>query len=278
MKRVAVLGFGLIGASIAAALRSRAAPWHVTAIDVAESVSSPAVLGHSDARVDSADRTAAEEAFERSDLTVLAAPIHVIVDHLGPALARAPLVTDCGSTKRLIVERALALDGAERFVPGHPLAGGPRGGADGARADLFVGRPWVLCPARASADAQREVSAFVSELGAIPITMSAAEHDRAVALTSHATQIVASALVALSQRRGAERVEGSGFDSATRAAGGNPAVWEDIFATNGDEVAEALRELCTELEQVARALDRSPPSVSKALELLQLAREARERG
>ena len=93
-------------------------------------------------------------------------------------------------------------------------------------------------------------------VGAKPVRMRADEHDRAVALTSHVPQLLANALLVLSERHAAGPAEGPGFESATRTAGGNPAVWSDIFEANADEIARALRELGAELANVALDLER----------------------
>jgi prephenate dehydrogenase len=107
--------------------------------------------------------------------------------------------------------------------------------------------------------------------------MSAAEHDRAVALTSHVPQLLASALATLAAQTGAEPAAGPAFASATRVAGGSEAMWADIFSTNADAIALALRELVRELENSARGLGESPADTRPALELLRQARKLRLR-
>ncbi|GMV16862.1 MAG: prephenate dehydrogenase/arogenate dehydrogenase family protein [Polyangiaceae bacterium] len=275
--KLCVVGFGLIGGSIAAASRARRPGARVVAVDASAVLASASVRALSDERVDASDGPAVERALAAADLAVLAAPVSAIEAELGRALAHARLVTDCGSTKRAIVASAESSVRRGRFVPGHPLAGGPSGGADAARADLFEGQRWILCPEAADADAFARVEAFVRALGATPVTMSAAEHDRAVALTSHVPQLLASALVVLSERRRAGAAEGPGFAGATRVAGGNPAVWRDILVTNADEIASALAELGAELSRVAGDLSRADPNA--ALALIESARAAqRSRG
>lgn len=271
--KLCVVGFGLIGGSLAAASRAHRLAARVVAVDTSEVIAAESVRALSDERVDVADGPAVERALAAADLVVLAAPVSVIEAELGPALAHAPLVTDCGSTKRAIVASAARSSRRARFVPGHPLAGGPSGGADAARADLFEGQRWILCPEGADAGAFAAVEGFIRGLGAVPVTMSAEEHDHAVALTSHVPQLLASALVVLSERRRAGAAEGPGFASATRVAGGNPAVWRDILVTNADEIASTLAELGAELSRVAADLSRADPSA--ALALVEAARAAR---
>lgn len=267
--RLAVVGFGLIGGSVAAAHRERMPGAEVVAIDEASVLRDPSVVALSDRQVELAD--AAGE-LRDADLVLLAAPVRAIEDAIEGALAEARLVTDCGSTKRSIVARASRSPRRGRFVPGHPLAGGSSTGAAAARADLFVGQTWILCREGSDEDAFEAVRSFVTGLGARPVELSASEHDRALALTSHVPQLLASALLVLSERRGATSAEGPGFASATRVAGGNPSVWGDIFATNADEVAVALAELGAELERIRADLARGDTESARAL--LELARRS----
>src|SRR5207237_479272 len=106
----------------------------------------------------------------------------------------AQVITDCGSTKRSICARVAGLPRARRFVPSHPMAGGPEGGSGLARADLFEGQTWLICPENADPDALERVEELVGLVGAKSVHISVAAHDRAVAFTSHAPQLLASAL------------------------------------------------------------------------------------
>lgn len=268
--RLCVVGFGLIGGSVAAAHKARDPEAWVTAVDLPRSLESESVRALADARVSIDDDAGLDHELAAADLVVLAAPVRPVAAMLGRVLTRAKLVTDCGSTKREIVRCAERSAQRARFVPGHPLAGGSDAGAGAAQADLFVGRPWILCDEPGAEEAVAAVRKFVASLGAVPASMSAAEHDRAIALTSHAPQLVASALVVLSERRACRLAEGPGFASTTRVAGGNPAVWGDIFSTNADEIAAALREICAELARVAGDLE-----AAEAASALDLVREAR---
>jgi len=265
--RLCVVGFGLVGASVAAAHRARDSAASVVAVDA------PHVLARAaaDVKVDRGDARGVERELASADLVVLAAPVSVIEAELPRVLAHASLVTDCGSTKRSIVGAAASAARRGRFVPGHPLAGGSSAGPDAATAELFQGRAWVLCPEGSDADAFAKVEAFVQSLGASPLVMSAEEHDRALALTSHVPQLLASVLIVLAERRRARHAAGPGFASATRVAGGNPEIWRDILATNADEVAAALRELGRELGSAADGLERG--DTDAALAIIRAARQ-----
>ena len=277
MKRLAIFGFGLIGASIAAAVRKAAPEIELVAIDLATAISTPEVRALTDAQIDSADRARVRHAVSAADLCVLAAPVSVICSELPDLLEAAAVVTDCGSTKRTIAAAVAGLPRARRFVPGHPMAGGPEGGAALARADLFQQQTWLLCPENSDADAVSLVEQLLGLVGAKSVDLSLAAHDRAVAYTSHAPQLLASALQVLATRAGALPAAGPAYRGTTRSAGGAEIMWRDIFAANADEISRALRELSGELDQVARGLAASPPDLSAALSLLAQARRAREK-
>jgi prephenate dehydrogenase len=134
-----------------------------------------------------------------------------------------------------------------------------------------------LCPEGSDSDAVAAVEALVRRLGAEPFRLSAAEHDRAVALTSHATQIVASALATVALEAGAEPAVGPAFEGATRVAGGPEEMWADILATNAGPIADALAALEAEIGAVRRGLSAQTPDLGPALALLGRARRLRRK-
>jgi len=275
MKRLAIFGFGLIGASIAAAVRKAAPEISLVGIDLPKAVTSAEVRALTDEQIDSSDRERVRQAVARADLCVLAAPVAVIRAELPALLQSAQVVTDCGSTKRSIYEAVSGLPRARRFVPGHPMAGGPEGGAALARADLFQHQTWLLCPEDCDPDALAQVERLVALVGANSVHLSLDAHDRAVAYTSHVPQLVASALSVMASRSNALLAAGPAYRATTRSAGGAEVMWRDIFAANAHEISSVLRELASELENVARGLEASPPDSSAALALLAAARRAR---
>lgn len=272
MTRLAILGFGLIGGSVALAARAAQAQVHVTAIDHASVLATPEAERAADARIDIANSAAAERALLASTLTVLAAPVSVIAERVVWALEHAPVVTDCGSTKRRVTERAQTSANARRFVPGHPMAGLPEGGIRNASAELFRERTWIVCAERADADAVAQVEALVKSVGARALRLSAELHDAAVARTSHLPQLLASALSLIGEAHGS--AAGPAFERATRIAGGPESMWRDIFASNGDELARALRELLAELSPVLAELE-AGTGTARADTLLARARRLR---
>ncbi|MDX2051971.1 MAG: prephenate dehydrogenase/arogenate dehydrogenase family protein [Polyangiaceae bacterium] len=269
MKHVVVIGLGLMGASLGLGLRKLGV--HVTGLDLPEALTLAALQPAADTLLSIHDRPAAESAFLAADLTVLAPPVSAIMALLPWVLDHAPVVTDAGSTKRWISESVSKHPNRARFVPGHPMAGLPGGGAANARADLFVASNWLLCPELSSSEALGTTRQLVSQLGAHPVEMSAAEHDAAVALTSHLPQLLGSCVKVLAHQGSVSAAAGPSFERLTRAAGGAENIWKDIFASNGDEVARVLRQLCARLEPLAEELERGGEA-RKVLELLSAAR------
>jgi prephenate dehydrogenase len=274
MNRLAIVGFGLIGGSIALGARRAGMFDEVTAIDSPDVLALAEQKRAADAFVERQDREAVERALSRSVLTVLAAPVQVICDSIAWTLAHANAVTDCGSTKRRIVESANRSPRAHRFVPGHPMAGLPHGGLASARADLFEGSTWILGRSGADADSLQLVENLVAALGARVISLDPETHDAAVARTSHLPQLLASALRVLAEQGARAGATGPAFERATRAAGGPEPIWSDIFSSNADEVARSIRELCAELSPIADTLEASG-DVTAALKLLERARRIR---
>lgn len=277
MKRLAVFGCGLIGASIAAAVRKAAPAISLIAIDLPKTIASAEVRALTDEQIDASDRTQVQRAVAAADLCVLAAPVSVIRAELPALLESAQVVTDCGSTKRSICAAVSGLPRAGRFVPGHPMAGGPEGGAALARADLFERQTWLICPENCDPDALAQVEHLVSLVGAKSAHLSLEAHDRAVAYTSHAPQLLASALSVLATRADALLAAGPAFRATTRSAGGAEVMWRDIFSANADEISGVLRQLASTLDDVARGFEASPPELEPALSLLAQARSARSK-
>jgi prephenate dehydrogenase len=277
MTRLAVFGFGLIGASIAAAVRKAAPNVELIAIDLPATLQSAEVRALSAQQIDSADQASVLRAAAGADLCVLATPVSVIELSLPGLLETAQAVTDCGSTKRSICASIAGLPRARRFVPGHPMAGGPEGGAGLARAELFQGQTWLVCPENSDDQAVARVEQLIRWVGAKSIHVSIAAHDRAVAYTSHAPQLIASALSVITERAGALPAAGPAYRATTRSAGGAEAMWRDIFAANADEISGVLRQLVGELIAVAEGFEASPTDTSAALGLLAQARAARRR-
>jgi prephenate dehydrogenase len=248
---------------------------HVTAIDRAPVLARAEAKNAADEHLPLEEAEALKTALERSELTVLAVPVSTIVRLLPWSLSHAPVVTDCGSTKREIAHAAAEHARGSSFVPGHPMAGLPDAGIENARGDLFEGRTWIVCPEHANPSARDAVTEMVALTGAHLFELTPEAHDRAVAVTSHLPQLLASSLFTLAEDQNARVAMGPAFERATRGAGGLESMWSDIFETNADEVARAAEALSQELSKVAGSLRRSPPDIQAALAILARARGRR---
>jgi prephenate dehydrogenase len=269
--QISVVGLGLIGGSMSLALREQLPQVRIVGIDRDRALGAAAASALADQYVSERDAAGVAQAFGGSDLIFLATPVSGIKRWLGQALQQAPLVTDCGSTKREIA--AAAADLGNHFVPGHPMAGaGPR--RSEARPDLFQGQPWILCPEGADPAALDIVEALVARVGARPVRMTAVAHDRAVALTSHAPRLVASVMSALVEREGAFAAAGPAFQRLVHGAGGSAEMWHDVLASNADEVARALRLVLAELQGCAEELEQGA-RLERSLAVLAAADQAR---
>lgn len=246
---VRIVGSGLLGASIGLALREKG-------VDVIVDDASPAArrlaVDYGAGRLPAAD--------DAPGVVVVAVPPDVTAEVVARELERFPeaLVTDVASVKVAPLEELRAL-GADltRYLGSHPMAGRERGGTISARADLFVGRPWILAGHDAIGYGRaRPLEDLVLDLGAVLIEMDAREHDRAVALVSHAPQLVASMLAARLDEGSdpALRLAGQGVRDTTRIAASDPALWVQILGANAQAVAEILRPLRDDLDAVIAAL------------------------
>ncbi|HET7698914.1 MAG TPA: prephenate dehydrogenase/arogenate dehydrogenase family protein [Vicinamibacterales bacterium] len=236
--RVAVVGFGLVGASVARAAAKRWPRIAIVALDKGDSLS----------RITGAD------------LVVLAAPVLASIEALTalpPHLSPGAVVTDVCSTKRLIAAAADAFPSLT-FIGGHPMAGDVRSGAAHARADLFEGRPWILTPGPNHTAELQRLEAFVGGLGGVPHIMTPELHDRFVGAVSHLPQLTASALMHVVGKLAGDaglEIAGRGLHDTTRLAGSSPALWRDITMTNPDVLRAALDVLIGTLTEMRDTLD-----------------------
>jgi prephenate dehydrogenase len=255
--RIAIVGLGLIGGSIAFAARRAWPSTHVVALD-REPVLREALSRRA---IDAAAHDLA--AVGNADLVILAAPVRQntsLLQRVAAHVSPSTVITDVGGTKRTIVEAAAALSQAVTFVGGHPLGGGARGGFEFATAALFSRRPWIFTPGPDSTPAVERLSAFVTGLGAHPTTMTAAEHDRLMSLISHLPQLAATALMEVVGRAatgGGLKMAGQGLVDTTRLASSPADVWRDICVTNADEIRSALDLLIERLSEMRAELDRA---------------------
>jgi prephenate dehydrogenase len=252
-QRLVVIGAGLIGTSVALAARGQGA-------DVWLADSDPAVARLAVGLGAGAELPAAGPPGGPADVAVLAMPPAAVAPALAAAQERglARCYTDVASVKELPLAHARELGcDLATFVPGHPLAGRERSGPAAARADLFLGRPWAICPSPETLEeATMAAIALASACGAQPARMTAAEHDRWVALVSHVPHLVSVAMAARLELApdDALALAGPGLRDVTRIAAGDAGLWTQILAANATHAAELLPAVADDLAAAAAAL------------------------
>ena len=251
------LGVGLIGGSIGLAARQR------LGAEVAGFDPDPATLERG-LELGALDRAGAslEDAVEGATAVFCAAPVGALPELVALALgasARDAVVTDVGSTKVELIASLPDDASAERFIGGHPLAGAETSGVANARADLLEGARWFLVPTeRSSGLLYDRLQRLVADLGARPQAIKAEVHDRMMAAVSHAPHVLANVLVqqAAATLEESDRLPevGPSFRDTARVAGANPAIWDGIFASNREAVAEQAEALAARLAEVAELI------------------------
>jgi prephenate dehydrogenase len=250
MQTVAIAGVGLIGGSFGLALKKAGFTGRILG------VSSPATIETALGRgaIDEGARLA--DAAARADLIYLAQPIGRILDtlrHIDEFVQPGTLITDAGSTKSAIVSAARQHIRRGTFLGGHPMAGKEKRGVAVADADLFRGRTYVLTPddpRSLESPAAQDFIEWIRRIGALPLTMNAAEHDRVVSFTSHLPQLAATALAATVAEQAGDKlaVAGPGLKDTTRLALSSFELWRDILATNSGPIEQALTAYIGKLE------------------------------
>jgi prephenate dehydrogenase len=254
MTRVAIVGTGLIGASVGLAARragaERVVGWDPDASHLATAAERGAVEPAADL---AAALAGADLAVVAAPVTALPGQVREVLDASGPSVT----VTDVGSTKGGVCEAAA---GVARFVGGHPICGSEARGPERATAEIFEGATWFLTPVAATdPDSYTTLHGFVSSLGAVPVAIAPEAHDRLVAVTSHLPHALANILL---NQAGGGKIDGHDpLDAAggslrdmTRVAGANPRIWVDIFLENREALAASLAEHRRRIEQVEAAL------------------------
>jgi prephenate dehydrogenase len=274
-KQISVIGLGLLGASVSLSIR--------------RAMSGTRVVGHS--HRESTRRKAAEQGIvdsvaetvqacvEEADLVVLASPIRTFEGYfrqMAPYLKEGAVVTDVGSTKRIVHQWASRLlPKRVKFVGSHPIAGSEKQGLDFARDDLLPGAKCIMTQTQTTDPAAvAAVRLFWERLGCTVEVMSPAAHDRILAMVSHLPHITAASLV------NANRLEdlylaGTGFIDTSRVASGPANIWTDILLTNKQGCLRGISKLVVELERFYDALERGDEE--QLQKLLEAARKKRER-
>jgi len=251
--RIAVVGVGLIGGSIALAARERCG----ASVDAYDSSPRALTVALERGAVQRACDSAAA-AVAAAEAAFVAVPVGALPEVLPEVLAAAPagcVVSDVGSVKRAV----LALAGDERFIGGHPLAGAETSGIEHARADLFEGATWYLTPTERTSGALYErLQRLLCDFGALPAMIDADTHDRLLAVISHLPHVLANVLVAQAVSALGEGeplpATGPSFRDATRVAGSSTAVWRDIYLQNRDALIEQIEQAIARLRAVGELL------------------------
>ena len=256
--RVTIIGMGLIGSSLARAVRATMPTVRLTVTDADADVR---------ARVDAlhlADDVAdtAGAAVVDAELVILAMPVGAmaaIAEEIAGDLAPGVIVSDVGSVKaRVLADLTAALPGVS-IVPGHPVAGTEKSGPDAGFASLFAARGCILTPAEPGAASER-VAAFWTRIGARVEIMDAGHHDRVLAVTSHLPHLIAYSIVGTASdlesvtRSEVIKFSAGGFRDFTRIAASDPVMWRDVFLNNKDAVLETLGRFTEDLVALQRAI------------------------
>jgi prephenate dehydrogenase len=261
MERIAIIGLGLIGGSIAFGLKRSG----LTGIEIAGTSRTPLTRERAQ-KAGAIDRIAATpaQAVSGARLVIVASPIMTlpaVFDEIAPALERDAIVTDVASTKGAVARWAKEkLPSTAHFVGGHPMAGKEYAGFDAADPALFEGKPWVISPSvDAPEPAVNAIVGLAQQLGARPLFMDADEHDSYVAAISHLPLAAASALFLVAQQSQAwpelASLASSGFRDTTRLASGSPEMAHDIVKTNRDNVLHWIDRYQQELSRFRAAVE-----------------------
>ena len=263
-RQVTIIGTGLIGGSLGLALKKRQLAGRILGCDRA-----PILRRAQDCGAIEGGSTSPAEAISGSDLVVLATPVIPIldlIDRLGPAVSSKTLVTDVGSTKLEIVQRAAKSFGknaGQRFLAGHPMAGKENAGVEFADADLFEGAAWLFTPLpgqNVHAGLCGEFIHCAEKIGAKIAVVDPADHDRFCAWISHLPQMISTALAAaLVDEFGSDApvldIGGRALREMTRISGSPYSMWRDIAITNRKNLSDVLQKLEQRLAHIRENLN-----------------------
>jgi cyclohexadieny/prephenate dehydrogenase len=256
--RVAIIGMGLIGASLARAIRQTMPNVHLTVSDGDAGVRARVV------ELDLADDVTenAGAAVIDAEWVILAVPVgamRAVAAEIADVLPAGVIITDVGSVKARVLEDLTAALPGVSIVPGHPVAGTEKSGPDAGFASLFKDRWSILTPAMPGPDSDR-VAAFWTRLGAKVEIMDAAHHDRVLAVTSHLPHLIAYSIVGTASdletvtRGEVIKYSAGGFRDFTRIAASDPVMWRDVFLNNREAVLETLGRFTEDLVALQRAI------------------------
>lgn len=260
LSKVAIIGIGLIGASIALAARHHKSESRIALYDRDEAVRKTA----QDLNI--GDEICADSAtcVADADLVILAVPVgamKAVMNEIKDHLKQGAIITDTGSTKRSVIrDIGPLIPNTCHLVAGHPLAGTEFSGPEAGFPSLFVGRYWLIIPGEAPQEKVSQLEQFLSALGAMTEQMGADYHDRILALTSHLPHLIAYTIVGTATdleqdlKNDVIRFSASGFRDFTRIAASDPVMWRDVFINNDEAILEMLQRFNEDLSYLQRAI------------------------
>ena len=273
IRKVAILGQGLIGSSITRAIYQRDLPLDVTITDASKKVCERLLeLGLGRAKVVFTNREAVEDA----DLVIGCVPVASfasLVEDIAPHLKPGCILSDVGSVKAKIIEQSIPfLPDEVEFIPAHPLAGTEFSGPDAGKPKLFVDRWCIITPTdNAAAHAVSKVQKFWESLGSKVHVMSAEEHDHTLAITSHLPHLSAFSIFHTADARENEtgnpvaQFSAGTFRDFTRVAVSNPQMWRDIFLLNKDALKESFEKFVADMQNILEAVENEDHEKIEAL-------------
>ena len=280
---VCILGLGLIGASLAASLKASYPDMTVVGADTDAPTRQAALeKGWVDAAYDQGEEALKDFICTRAQLVFIATPVPCVPDYLRLLAdwGYAGIITDTASTKAHISQVAAeVLPHPDHYIPGHPMAGSEVNGIQGARADLFKGAHWILCPdADTPAEYFTRLHELITGMGSRVVSLPREDHDEAVAIVSHVPHFVASSLMQLAAHHADDqqalmRLAAGGFKDSTRIAAGSPKLWCGIAFDNAPALSAGLSEMRDILDTFVVALDAGDKD--KVTELLTESAQAR---
>jgi prephenate dehydrogenase len=264
-KKIAIIGLGLIGGSIAKALKDRLNITCITAVDNNESSIRQAI---SEGYIQEGF-TELNDSVYNSDIIFLCTPVKYTLEYLTLLCGNVKescILTDTASTKKEIIDYINSLDNPPCFIGGHPMAGTEKAGFASSFSHLFENAYYILSPSKNSPkEALELLTEIVEGIGAIPVKLDAKEHDIITATISHVPHVIASALVNLvkqsdSPERKMQVLAAGGFKDITRIASSNPQIWESIILSNRQEVKETLNKLVKTISTFIEYIDNNNSS------------------
>jgi prephenate dehydrogenase len=274
LKKVAIVGVGLIGGSVGLALRERCLAENVTGIARKKvTLDNALAVGAIDTATSDLGKGVAD-----ADIVVVSTPVDFIAEHVlrVATVGKPRLITDAGSTKARICQEVDAqLAGiSKNFIGSHPLAGDHRTGPENARADLFVGKTVVVTPTTTTSEEVLEIAKdFWQSLGAMVHVTSPEAHDQALAETSHLPHLVASAVARCTSQEYLP-LTATGWADTTRVAAGDVELWTQIFGQNAESMVPAIDRLVEQLQTMRNQIAQG--DWEKLQEILQQAKRIRD--